>query len=93
MKIEKLGHKTYKVITEGKIDEAETVEDLQFLKEKQLATFGDLNTRILARKLRELGYQVETVDLCLEDDISIGLPMPNITYLNTGEQAISIPMY
>jgi len=93
MKFEKLDEKLFKVTADEAISRIEAKEDIKYLVDRKLATFGDLNTRILVEKFKQEGYEVELMDLCLEDDISIGLPMPDVSYLNVGEHSLSIPMY
>lgn len=68
-------------------------EDLSFMERAGMVTFGDQTTRILADKFRELGYTVELTDLCFDDDLSLGLQMPETWYLNRGLYAISISMH
>ncbi|MDA8611353.1 hypothetical protein N9L18_00615 [Candidatus Pacebacteria bacterium] len=58
-----------------------------------ISTFGNLNTEILRNHLEQQGRVLERTDLCLPDDVSIGLQMPDTSYLNRGTNAISIAMY
>jgi len=55
--------------------------------DKGIITFGHINTEILPFE------NVERNDLCLFDDQTLGLEMPNTWYLNKGTNALSISMY
>jgi len=56
-------------------------------------TFGDTNYRVFEKFFVEKGYNPEPLDLCLDDDKSIGLEMPKTWYLNKGKHALSIATY
>ena len=43
--------------------------------------------------LKKQNLTIESSDLCLEDDLTLGLQMPDTWYLNRGVGAISISMY
>lgn len=58
-----------------------------------VVTFGFQNSEILRPILEQKGFYVENNDLCFEDDLSIGLQMPDTWYLNRGTSALSISMY
>ncbi len=51
------------------------------------------NFRILENFFSNNGYSPELLDLCFDDDKSIGLEMPKTWYLNKGKHALSIAMY
>lgn len=67
--------------------------DLSFMEQEGMLTFGDQTTRILSDEFHKEGYTVELTDLCYEDDLSIGLQMPDTWYLNRGLYGVSISMY
>lgn len=71
----------------------EYAENLIYLESKGILTFGDTNFRVLEKYFRERGYDPESLDLCLDDDKSIGLEMPKTWYLNKGKHALSIAAY
>jgi len=68
-------------------------DNLIFLEAKNILTFGDTNYRIFERFFTENGYNPESLDLCLDDDKSIGLEVPQTWYLNKGKHALSIAAY
>lgn len=63
------------------------------LADSGVMTFGSANMEILKPELYDAGYSIEGTPLCLDDDISIGLQMPDTWYLNKGTNALSISMY
>lgn len=94
MKIEKINSKAIKVIADQddyRIDEY--YDNLVFLESKNILTFGDTNYRVFEKFFIEKGYNPEALDLCFDDDKSIGLEMPNVWYLNKGKHALSIAAY
>jgi hypothetical protein len=68
-------------------------ENLNFLESKKIVSFGDMNTKILEKFFKEKGYNPKPIDLCLDDDKSIGLEVPKTWYLNRGRFALSIAAY
>ncbi len=58
-----------------------------------ICTFGNMNTDILRPVLEKEGYLIDKNDLCFEDDLTLGLQMPDTWYLNRSVAAISISMY
>ncbi|MEK7564604.1 MAG: hypothetical protein AAB510_03525 [Patescibacteria group bacterium] len=94
MKIEKINKKLIKVIVDKddyNLDEYNN--NVQFLESKKILTFGDTNVKIFKKYFEGNGYNPEILDLCLDDDKSIGLEMPNTWYLNRGSNALSIATY
>ncbi len=75
------------------VDVDKIQRNLIFLADAGVCTFGNLNTDILLPVLENEGYLIEKNDLCLEDDLTLGLQMPDTWYLNRGVGAISISMY
>lgn len=67
--------------------------DLIFLEKSKILTFGDTNFRVLEKYFKRNRYKPELLDLCFDDDKSIGLEMPRTWYLNKGKHALSIAMY
>lgn len=67
--------------------------NLLFLADNGLCTFGNISTEILRPILEIKNFKIENNDLCLEDDLTLGLQMPDTWYLNRGVGAISISMY
>jgi hypothetical protein len=94
MKIEKINKKVIKIIVDqGDYDLAEYYDSLIFLEAKNILTYGDTNYRVFEKFFEQNEYTPEPLDLCLEDDKSIGLEMPKVWYLNKGKHALSIAMY
>jgi len=93
MKIIKQDEGIFEVVASRIVDADKIHADLSFLHRAGMLTFGDQTTRILHDEFTRLGYPVELTDLCLEDDLSIGLAMPDTWYLNCGLYAPSISMY
>lgn len=94
MKIEKLGEKLARVVvSKDDYNLDEYYDNLIFLESKNILTFGDTNFKILERYFSAHGYDPEPLDLCFDDDQSIGLEMPHTWYLNRGKHALSIAMY
>ena len=94
MKIEKIDSRVIKVIADQNdynIDEY--YANLIFLESKNILTFGDTNYRVFEKFFIEKGYDPKALDLCLDDDKSIGLEMPKVWYLNKGKHALSIAAY
>lgn len=83
----------FEVVAPRIVDADRIHDDLSFLHRAGMLTFGDQTTRILFDEFQRLGYSVTLTDLCLEDDVSIGLQMPETWYLNCGLYAPSISMY
>jgi len=71
----------------------EYYDNLLYLEKKKILTFGDTNFRILETFFKNNNYVPVPLDLCFDDDKSIGLEMPNTWYLNKGKHALSIAMY
>ncbi|MEK7652313.1 MAG: hypothetical protein AAB351_03930 [Patescibacteria group bacterium] len=93
MKIIKLADGLFEVTASRIVDADHIHDNLSFLHKAGMLTFGDLTTRILHDEFTRLGYSVHLTDLCFEDDLSIGLQMPETWYLNCGLYAPSISMY
>lgn len=94
MKIEKIENKIIKVIIEEKdYNLDEYYDNLIYLEREDILTFGDTNFRIFEKFFQENGYKPELLNLCIDDDKSIGLEMPATWYLNKGKHALSIAMY
>lgn len=94
MKIEKVDSRTIKIITnQDDFDLDEYYDDLIYLEHQNILTFGDTNFRVLEKFFLENNYNPEPLDLCLDDDRSIGLEMPKTWYLNKGKHAVSIAAY
>jgi hypothetical protein len=68
-------------------------KNLIFLADKGVCTFGNISTEILRPILEDNNFKIERNDLCFEDDLTLGLQMPDTWYLNRGSGAISISMY
>jgi len=78
----------------GKDVEVDSIQkNLIYLSDNGLCTFGNISTEILRPKLELNNFKIEKSDLCFEDDLSLGLQMPDTWYLNRGSSAISISMY
>lgn len=94
MKIEKADKRIIKVIVcQDDYNLDEYYDNLLFLESKNILTFGDTNYRVFEKFFVEKGYNPEPLDLCLDDDKSIGLEMPKVWYLNKGKHALSIATY
>lgn len=94
MKIEKIDKKIIKIIAEqDDYNLDEYYDNLLFLESQNILTFGDTNYRVFEKFFVEKGYNPEPLDLCLDDDKSIGLEMPKTWYLNKGKHALSIATY
>lgn len=94
MKVEVVDKNIVKVVIEkNDYDLDKYFDDLIFLEKKKILTFGDAHFRILEKFFKTNGYPIELLDLCFEDDKSIGLQMPNTWYLNKGKHALPISMY
>ncbi len=94
MKIEKISNSIIKVIVDkNDYDLDEYYDNLIYLEKQNILTFGDTNFRVFEKFFVEHGYQPEALDLCLDDDKSIGLDMPKTWYLNKGKNALSIATY
>jgi hypothetical protein len=93
MRIVKLEENIFEV-TASRVVDADCIHgDLLFMEQAGMLTFGDQTTRILYDEFVKRGYSVELSDLCYDDDLSIGLQMPETWYLNRGLYAASISMY
>ena len=94
MKIEK-NNKKVLIITVDQSDYNlnEYYDNLIFLETKNILTYGDTNYRIFEKYFEQNGYNHEPLDLCLDDDRSIGLEMSKVWYLNKGKHALSIATY
>ena len=94
MKIEQIEGKIVRVVVgQDDYNLERYYDDLIFLESYGILTFGDTNFRVLKNFFVDNGYNPESLDLCLEDDESIGLEMPKTWYLNKGKHALSIAMY
>lgn len=93
MQIVKVEDKIFEVTASRVIDADRIHGDLSFMEHAGMMTFGDQTTRILNDEFIKCGYSVELTDLCYDDDLSIGLQMPETWYLNRGLYALSISMY
>lgn len=94
MKIEKINEKIIKIIVnQDDYNLDDYYDNLIFLESKNVLTFGDTNYRVFEKYFTEKGYNPEPLDLCLDDDKSIGLEMPKVWYLNKGKHALSIATY
>ncbi len=94
MRIERLAEKLVRVVVNEKdYNLDEYFDNLFFLESKNILTFGDSNFRIFEKYFLDNGYNPEMLDLCLDDDKSIGLEIPSTWYLNKGKHALSIAMY
>ncbi len=83
----------FEVVASRVVDADQIHADLSFMEHEGMLTFGDQTTRILSDEFRRGGYAIELTDLCYEDDLSIGLQMPDTWYLNRGLYGVSISMY
>ena len=77
----------YSISLNRTVDVDKIQRNLLDLADNGLVTFGHINTEILPFE------NVERNDLCLFDDKTLGLEMPNTWYLNKGTNALSISMY
>jgi hypothetical protein len=94
MKIKKIDEKIIKVIVDqNDYNLDEYYDNLLFLESQNILTFGDTNYRVFEKFFMDKGYNPKPLDLCLDDDKSIGLEMPNVWYLNKGKHALSIATY
>ncbi len=75
------------------IDVDSIQKNLIFLADNGVCTFGNISTDILRPILEDEGFIIENNDLCFQDDLTIGLQMPDTWYLNRSAAAISISMY
>lgn len=82
MKIEKINKKVV-IITVDQSDYNldEYYDNLIFLETKNILTYGDTNYKIFEKYFEQKGYNPEPLDLCIDDDKSIGLEMPKVWYL------------
>ena len=94
MRIEKVKEKIIKVtVDQNDYNLDEYYNNLIFLESKNILAFGDTNYRIFEKFFTQRGYDPKPLDLCLDDDRSIGLEMPKTWYLNKGKHALSISTY
>ena len=82
-----LENNIYSVTLTKEVDVDNIQRNLLNIADSGLITFGHINTEILPFE------NVEHNDLCLFDDQTLGLEMPNTWYLNKGTNALSISMY
>jgi len=81
MKVQNIDDKIVRVIIEkGDYNLDEYYENLVFLENENILTFGDTNFRVLEKFFHDMGYSPELLDLCIDDDRSIGLEMPKTWY-------------
>lgn len=88
--MEKLTHledEIYSISFKQEVNVDKIQRNLLDLADNGLVTFGHINTEILPFE------NVERNDLCLFDDQTLELEMPNTWYLNKGTNALSISMY
>ncbi|RMF05698.1 hypothetical protein D6764_04045, partial [Candidatus Woesearchaeota archaeon] len=70
--------------------EAAPSEDTSVKKEQEyldrigVLTYGDINFESFYDSLLERGAKIARNSLCFEDDLSLGLQMPETWYLNKG---------
>lgn len=94
MQIIKLDKRIVKVIlTHHDLDVDRHFDNTLYLERAGILTFGDMNSRIFRSTLSKRGMEPTLLDLCFEDDKSIGLDMPRTWYLNKGKHALSIAHY
>lgn len=93
MRIIKIEKGLFEVTGSRTVDADNIHANLAYAHQKGMFAFGDHTTRILHDEFKSQGYPVELTDLCYEDDLSIGLQMPETWYLNCGLYALSISMY
>ncbi len=94
MKVERINKNIIKIIVDqGDYNLDEYYDDLIFLESKNILTFGDTNYRVFEKFFAEKNYNPQPLDLCFDDDKSIGLEMPKTWYLNKGKHALSIATY
>lgn len=77
----------FSVTFDGSVNVDRIQRNLLDLADSGLVTFGHINTEILPFE------NVDRNDLCLFDDQTLGLTMPDTWYLNKGTDALSISMY
>lgn len=94
MRVEKIDKNIVRIVVdESDYNLNEYYDNLIFLESKNILTFGDTNYRVFEKFFAENGYSPESLDLCFDDDKSIGLEMPKTWYLNKGKHALSIATY
>lgn len=94
MKIETISKNIIKIIVDKNDYDLDNYNDnLIYLEEKKILTFGDTNFRVFEKFFKKNNYSPEPLNLCLFDDKSIGLEMPKTWYLNKGKHALSIAAY
>ena len=76
MQIVKVEEGIFEVTASRTVDADHIHEDLLFMERAGMLTFGDQITRILADEFQNQKYPLELTDLCYEDDLSLGLQMP-----------------
>lgn len=93
MYVAKIEDCMFEITASRTVDADKIHADLSFMERQDMLTFGDQTTRILESQLTRAGYRPQLTNLCFEDDLSIGLQMPETWYLNRGLYALSISMY
>ncbi len=94
MKLEKINEKLIKIIVnQDDYNLDDYCADLIFLESKNILTFGDTNLKLFEKFFIENGYNLEPLDLCPDDDKSIGLDISKTWYLNKGKYALSLAAY
>jgi len=94
MKLIKINERIIKfIVNQDDCNLDEYYNNLIFLESKNIITFGDTNYRVFENFFVDNGYNPEKLDLCVNDDKSIGLEMPKTWYLNKGKHSLSISMY
>ncbi|MFA5841717.1 MAG: hypothetical protein WC835_01995 [Candidatus Paceibacterota bacterium] len=94
MKIQRTDEKIIRVtVSNEDFNLDEYSDDLIYLEKRNILTFGDTNFRVLEKFFLKHGYSPESLNLCFDDDKSIGLEMPKTWYLNKGKHALSIAAY
>lgn len=94
MRIEKIDKKLIKVtVDQDDCNLDEYNDNILYLAVRKILTFGDTNFKTFKKFFDNQGYHTHGLDLCLDDDKSIGLEMPSTWYLNRGSNALSIATY
>jgi len=94
MQIIELGNKILKVIfSYHDINVDLHFSNTQYLESAGILTFGDMNSRIFESVLKRQDHHSSILNLCFDDDKSIGLDMPRTWYLNKGKHALAIAHY
>ena len=94
MLINELSSKILKItFSHSDIDIDSHFSNTQYLENAGILTFGDMATRIFEKTLRKREYEPVLLNLCFEDDKSIGLDMPRTWYIKKGKHALAIDHY